>query len=358
LILTGGIHAYPQFSRQPSEVRHAAVWILLAATALGVIWTQYAQRRVIRARVMALAAALGAASLSAWLPARAEYALLSRGPQGAPHISMRDASTADTSAIFARFRGTQTAVLPIAITPQTPGDLFHVQIVEVEIVAADGTRLRTILPSANRPFEKIDLTAYFVSASPEQPRSSQQELYSQPGWLALRFSGPAWERLKNAKVRIYGTAAFDFYRTGETAVLPIPGSSFVPEMGRCTAMKVDDRYSEEMLKVFCESPRELPAASIAALRHEPSGREWRLRLNSAFTSSPGPQETWLSPLHRGQSFFRLTNSVEGGPGSQWLVPKSYLSSAHVEVSPEIVIGHVLAGFDFREVALASWRVPH
>jgi hypothetical protein len=120
-------------------------------------------------------------------------------------------------------------------------------------------------------------------------------------------------------------------------------------MGRCTAMTVDDRYSEEMLKVFCESPHELPAASIA-LRHEPSGREWRLRLNSAFTYSPGPHETWLSPLHRGQSFFRLTNSVEVRAGSQWLVPKSYLSSAHVEVTPEIVIGHVLAG----SVALASW----
>jgi hypothetical protein len=356
LILTGGFQAYPQFSRQASEVRHAAVWILLAATALGVIWNQYAQRRVIPARVMAVAAALGAASLSAWLPARAEYALLSSGPQRAPHISMRDASTADTSAIFARFVGTQTALLPIAITPRTPGELFRVPIVEVEVVAADGTHLRSILPSTNRPFEKIDLTAYVVSASPEQPRSSQQELYSQPGWLALRFSGPAWERLKNAKVRIYGTAAFDFYRTGETAVLPIPGSSGVPRMGRCTVMTVDDRYSEEMLKVFCESPHELPAAAIA-LRHEPSGREWRLRLNSAFTSSPGPHETWLSPLHRGQSFFRLTDSVEVRAG-QWLVPKSYLSSAHVEVTPEIVIGHALAGFDFREVALASWRVPH
>ncbi|HEY6370301.1 MAG TPA: hypothetical protein VIX37_06960, partial [Candidatus Sulfotelmatobacter sp.] len=68
-------------------------------------------------------------------------------------------------------------------------------------------------------------------------------------------------------------------------------------------------------------------------------------------------ETWLSPLHRGQSFSRLTRSATSVPGSQWLVPMSYLSSARVEITPEIVSGRALAGFDFGEVKLASWLVP-
>jgi hypothetical protein len=158
-------------------------------------------------------------------------------------------------------------------------------------------------------------------------------------------------------VRIHGTAAFDFCRPGETAVLFPDGSADIPGMGRCTAMTVDDRYGEQILKVFCESPRNLPAASIA-LRHEPSGREWRLGLNSASTYSPGPHETWLSPLHRGQSFFRLTTSVESAPGSRWLVPVSDLPSARIEITPEIVTGHALAHFDLGEVTLASFLARH
>lgn len=356
-ILNGGFQSFPDFRPQESDVRHAAVRILLATTALAMIWTQYARRRVIPARVMAIAAALIAASLFAWLPARAEYAVMSRGSQGTPRISLRNSPAEDASANRVRVGSMQPVVLvPIAITPSAPGDLFRIPIVEVEIVAPDGTHLRSILPSPNRPFEKIDLMVYPLSSSQQQARSSSPEFYNPPDWLALRFSGPAWERLKNVRVRIHGTAAFDFYRRDETAVVPLKGSGHIPDVGRCTVMTIDDRFSEAMLKVFCESPRELPAASIT-LRHEPSGRKWQLRLNSAVTYSPGPHETWLSPLHRGQCFFRLTNSVESMPGSQWLVPMSYLSSVRVEITPEIVTGHALAGFDFGEVTLASWFAP-
>jgi hypothetical protein len=346
-ILNGGFQSFPEFRGQQSEVRHAAVRILLAVAALAVIWTQYARRRVIPAPVMAIAAALAAASLSAWLPARAEYAVRSRGSRETPRIALRSAPN-DEAVIGARAGGMQPAVLlPIAISPGAHGDLIHIPIVQVEIVAPDGTRLQSISPSPNRPFEKIDLMAYPFSTSRDRP----------PDWLAFRFSSAVWERVKNARVRVRGTAAFEFYRRGETAILPAQGSGNVPDLGRCTALTVDDRFSEEMLKVLCESPRDLPAASIT-LRHEPSGREWREGLNSSVTYSPGPHETWLSPLHRGQSFFRVTNSVTSVPGSQWLVPMSYLSSARVEITPEIVSGHALAGFDFGEVTLASWLVPH
>ncbi len=344
-ILNGGFQRFPEFRGQESEVRHVAVRILLATAALAVIWTQYARRRVIPARVMAIAAALAAASLSAWLPARAEYAVRSRGPQETPRIALRNAPS-DQAVIGARIGGTQPAVLlPIAIAPGARGDLFHMPVAEVEIIAPDGIRLQSIRPSPNRPFEKIDFMAYPFSTSRDRP----------PDWLALRFSGAAWERVKNARVHVRGTAAFEFYRRGETAILPAQGSGNVTDLGRCTALTVDDRFSEEILKVLCESPRVLPVASIT-LRHEPSGREWREGLNSAVTYSPGPHETWLSPMHRGQSFFRLTNSVTSVPGSQWLVPMSYLSSARVEITPEIASGHALAGFDFSEVTLASWLV--
>src|SRR4030095_704716 len=119
----------------------------------------------------------------------------------------------DQAVIGASIGGMQPAVLlPIAIALSARGDLFHIPFVEVEIVATDGTRLQSIRPSPNRPFEKIDLMASPFSASHDRP----------PDWLALHFSGAAWERVKNARVRVRGTAAFEFYRRGETAILTPP----------------------------------------------------------------------------------------------------------------------------------------
>jgi hypothetical protein len=45
------------------------------------------------------------------------------------------------------------------------------------------------------------------------------------------------------------------------------------------------------------------------------------------------------------------------PGSQWLLPRSYIASGRIEITPEIVTGHALAAFDLGEIMLASWLVP-
>ncbi len=348
-ILNGGFQRFPEFHGQESEVRHGTVRILLAAAALAVIWTQYARRRVIPARVMAIAAALAAASLSAWLPARAEYAVRSRGSQETPRITLRNApSDSGRHGRRNRRRAAGCAAAHRHRTWRAQRSLSH-------CVCRGGDR-RTrrhpppIHPSVPQsPLREGRSHGWLLHIASSTSRDRP------PDWLAFRFSKAAWERVKNARVRVRGTTAFEFYRRGATAILSAQGSGNVPDLGRCTALTVDDRFSEEMLKVFCESPRELPTASIT-LRHEPSGREWREGLNSALTYSPGPHETWLSPVHRGQSFFRLANSVTSVPGDQWVVPMSYLSSARVEITPEIVSGHALADFDFGEVTLASWLV--
>jgi len=66
------------------------------------------------------------------------------------------------------------------------------------------------------------------------------------------------------------------------------------------------------------------------------------------TFSPGPHDTWLSPLQRGQTFFRLTNTT---PGSQWEMPREYVAGARVAITPEVVTGHALTNFEFNGVTL-------
>jgi len=241
--------------------------------------------------------------------------------------------------------GLPTVLLPIAIAPGAASARFHLRLVDIEIVAPDGSRIHSVRSAPNRPTQKIDLTSRAYSVSRDGP----------PEWLMLSFAGPAWNRVKDARVRIRGSAAFEFYHPGETTILPVQGSANAPGLGRCTAARADDRYSERTLKVLCESPRAVPAALIT-LRHEPSGRVWRQGLRSSGMYYPGPHGTWLSPLHRGQSFFSLTDAVPSTLGSEWLVPESYVSSARVEITPEIVTGRALARFDFAGVALSSWLI--
>jgi hypothetical protein len=86
-----------------------------------------------------------------------------------------------------------------------------------------------------------------------------------------------------------------------------------------------------------------PASVIA--RHESSAHDWRERLNSSLTFTPGPNSVWLSPLRRAQTFFRLTDNA----AMRWLVPKEYLDSLRITIQPEIPAGHALAPFAFPSV---------
>jgi energy-coupling factor transporter ATP-binding protein EcfA2 len=127
-----------------------------------------------------------------------------------------------------------------------------------------------------------------------------------------------------------------------------PGT--VPHMGRCTAMTVDDVFSEDALKILCESPRGVPNASVV-LRHDASGREWRSLLTSSIGYTPGTHESWLSPVARGQAYFRLTARLDAGPGSEWVVPRQYVSALRISIRPEIPTGHALVPFELKLLEL-------
>ena len=331
VVLNGGMQRFPEFGLS-DELRHAVVRLVIAGAAIAVIAIQYARRRVTSARFIAVAGAIAAVTISTWLPVQAEYAF--GGASTPPRITLREA-VPNEALLRSLGRGAQrTVVIPIAIERAPGGEKLAVSMVEVEITSAGGKRFRSVRPSPNRPFEKVPIMAFlYPGRSPE--------------WLVLRFSGPAWESVKNGPVRIRGSAAIQFYRLGETTAIPASGSGTVAGVGYCTSRPVGDQLYEDLLKVLCESPRELPAASVV-LRHAASGREWSERLNSSMTFSPGPHDTWLSPLQRGQTFFRVTNTT---PGSQWEMPRDYVAGARVAITPEVVTGHGLTNFEFNGVTL-------
>jgi hypothetical protein len=153
-----------------------------------------------------------------------------------------------------------------------------------------------------------------------------------------------WEKVKRGSIQVRGTAALELFRAGQAVEIPFPAASDIPGLGHCSTGLVEDRNFDQILKVFCESPRDMQTASVVA-RHETSAHQWRERLNSSLTFTPGPNSVWLSPLRRAQTFFRLTDNE----AMQWLVPKEYLDSLKITIQPEIPMGHALARFAFPSV---------
>lgn len=331
-ILNGGLQRFPNYGLQAEELRHGLVRLVLAVSAVLVIAIQYTRRRVLGARIVGVAGGMAAALLVAFLPVWAEYSFGTSS--AAPQLTVR----AGLPAASQTGGPPRSVTLPVAIASQ-PGARFHVPLVEVEITAADGTRISSVRPTPNRPYDRLPLIAY-AAIPPE----------SSTGLLVFRFAAPQWEHVKSGRVQIRGSAAFDFYRPGETTEVPALGSATVAGVGRCNLAIVDDRYSEDLLKVLCESPREIPL-SFVVLRSEAGGGPWQGRLDFFGTDAPGPRETWLSPLQRAQTYFRLTDREAKAPASQWLVPRAQASNARAAITPEVVTGRALSRFEFHDVAL-------
>ncbi len=210
-VLNGGLSGYPDFDRPVAgQLRHGLVRLVLAAVGIAVIAIQYARRRALGARVVAVAGALAAVLLSTWLPVQAGYSF---GSAANLKIALRDAMPDGALLRTARSNGAPTALLPIAISGNPPGEqFFGYPVAGVEITTMDGARIESVRSSPNRPFEKVPLMAWTYTSTRD----------AAPEWLVLRFSAPAWERVKNRPVRIRGWLAIQYFRYGDTTMLP-PG---------------------------------------------------------------------------------------------------------------------------------------
>jgi len=112
-----------------------------------------------------------------------------------------------------------------------------------------------------------------------------------------------------------------------------------------------------MLKVLCESPSEkaLFWAGVRLLQPD-TGKEWKQRLGDSATVIPRPRETWLSPLKRRQTFFRLTEEEPRSPGSKWLVPRNVLTSARIAITPEHITGYSILKYEIPNLELSNFVI--
>jgi hypothetical protein len=335
-MLTGMFQAERFYRWEPTEVRHAVVLGVLVLAAIAIVLVQYAKRRALFARALAVAAALTAGSVSAYMPARLDYSVGANQPE--PRIALRQAAPDEQ---ILRSIGPLPRQRVVAIPVSIDSGRFHIRDVDVEIVAPNGVRVRSVRPIPNDPNQKIPFLVWLYPTN----------------WLVLRFTPSEWERVKNASVDIIGSAGVQFYRLGKTTTMPTTGTHDVPDVGKCTVSNVEDRFYEEMFKLLCESPHDIPPTAIR-LTHPPSGREWEAGLRSATNGGVrAPYQTWFSPLKRGQALFRLTEEVPTHAGSRWMVPIEYVPTAKINLTPEIPTGVALSHFQLQNLTLANYLLP-
>jgi len=171
-ILSGGLQTFTYYSWDVNEVRHAAVRVVLAVAAILIVLVQYVKRRALLARALAVAAALTAGSVSAYMPARIEYTVRANQPE--PRIALRQAVPDEQ---LRRSVGIQPRQRVVLIPLSIDAGSFHIREVYVEIVAPNGVRVRSVRPIPNDPTQKIPLLAWINN-----------------DWLSLRFT-PASARI-------------------------------------------------------------------------------------------------------------------------------------------------------------------
>ena len=325
-------------------VRKQAVIVAVAVASAAILYLQYYRRRVVWSRALAGGAALGSALLySLFLP---QSALAIRAAVAPAHVS--PVLRLDTAARAPwRYSGRDVTVrLPIALSGYPEGTRIQVTGVASEISAAGGPRYREQMVTTHRPFERRPYALYIESGEwTERP----------PAWITLQIEPPVFAGLANHAVTIRGEAAVRVVKSGGSTSMRIGETREIAGVGRCSTSIVEVRFGEEMIKLECESPRRNPYQTRARLTADGSPQEWIHSLGDARSLGYGPVVTWLSPLHRDQTFWHLAHDPQG-PGSQWVVPRRLVPAARIEIIPQEVLGYAAVKYEFRDLDLRQYVV--
>jgi len=317
--------------------------VMLGAMAVSV--TQYARNGLGRSRLIGALAMASALAIYMWLPwdvSASVRCAVTPANAGSEPFGLRLADRADQlPEAYRRMYATggKRIGLAVELTGAVRGALdSRFTVLRVEVDSGIGTVIQSETPTAFRRYDQIEFHAVLVVAEDAPP------------FLMLAMSNGVFERFRGAPVTIRGKAGVNLIRPGGESQVFLDRLTNVKGIGKCSANVIEGRLYEEMLKVYCESPEQLPQ-TIVEIKGE-GGRVWRNRLGSSSTWVATPQNTWLSPLHRRQTFFTMaTQERSMQMGSTHLVPREVPARAVLTVRPEIDEGCGVFPFEIRNVDL-------
>jgi hypothetical protein len=333
---------------RPDTVRLNATLLLIAPGAFAAIALQYSRRRIRLARAIALSAFAGAVLLAAYVPKRYTTAV---GCRGGPAVAI--ALSQHTHPAIERLKspryGIVTAGIPVALSGTSPEAIVQLSPLTLDVVNQRGDRWSmpdlSFRPGRQPPPRPAIYPWVFV---PEKERV---------GWLVLSIDDKLINAITAQPVRLNGSFAANVALLGSVreAFLQTYGLS-VPGVGRCanfTIQNLPSFYQNDMIKAVCESPDDSPRARVE-LVHLPTGRRVRQALGDASSHVGYPTHTWLSPVHRRNTFFQIAETQVLQEGSRWLVMRSELPDSRLEFMPLIDAGCSIVQVDLLNIDLRQY----
>jgi hypothetical protein len=335
----------------PDLVRRGIALLILAAAAACILTLQYARRKTFAARTAGIAAMTAAILLFAYVPRRSTAAVQTKlAPLSGINVSLRIVEMPSYEARGPVF-GTRVEIAPpIEITGLPPDAFATLEQLSLEINAPGEAPIHAAPVS---PYIRYD-----------KARPVEATLSGTSGTFFLRLRNPAWQRitldrslydrLKSTPVDLRGEAAAVVYRLLPAVPLPVEGRRWIGGLGWCTSKIGEDRWTVSRLKVVCESPRPIAPQTPVELRW-PGGGETIGRLGDSMTAMGYPTSTWLSPLYRSETSFRIADQPQL-PRERLLIPRSVLPSAQLSVRPEQLVGRTVFHYDLRQLRLSEFEV--
>jgi hypothetical protein len=339
-------HTSPMPWQRVETVRIGVTLAVIAAGSLAIAWMQYFGRRVRLSRGVGIAAGVAAGVLFAVLLPRSAFAVHSAlAPIHEPLALALDTAPRPSPGPS----GNSTSVLiPVVISGMSDAQ-FHVEGLGMRLVAPGGVSYQSPARPNYESFQKIPFFGWAYGVSRDDATHA---------WLSLRFDPALYRDLKDADVEIEGELGITAYRLGDTTWMDALGSARTPLAGACTGLMVEDPWSQDLLKVKCESPDPIPTPTRVRMWDPQTGRDWNASLGDSAPYAGGPRWTWLTALDRRQTFFHLAGDPKG-PGSQWVVPRSVVPAAKIAITPEIVTGYSVLKYRLTGIKLSRyWVAPY
>jgi hypothetical protein len=346
-IFLSGILTINQRPWLPIDSVRGVLTILVAAgVSIAILWMQYSRARLLLSRAVGVAGGVVAGAIFGYLLPQSAFAVRSTitSEHAAVTLEISPHKELPNPGWLGDRSNWRTVPLPVAFSG-VPADLgYHTFRLWTEMIAPDGERLRTVTWPYSLSRDKIYFESYIARNSADEPA---------PEWLLLRMGRPLFERLSKSPITIRGEVGLMLYRLGQTTWLPIGIKQEVSGVGACESRVVEGmNLAESQLKIVCESPRGIQDTRIR-LRRAETGEEWKSRVG-AFGFMPGPRQAWLSPIERRQTVFTLTPDPRQGPGSNWLVPAGYLSTAKIAITPEDIVGYTIVRYELANISLGAY----
>jgi hypothetical protein len=285
---------------------------VIAMAAASIVILQYWRRRTKLARVLAISAGVGVGGLILLFFQPITFSMnTAKLPAANIHLTMTldapdpRAIHGPTRRVFSEF--------PITVSGVPENEQAIMSSVTMEIAGANGVRYLHDPP-------RVDFEVAMMSTA---------NRYSA---ISVGMRRADYERIKDSKVTISGTAGFVLHKLLPEVRLPVGAAVNVTERMHCSSTYDEGRYDVGYLRVYCDSPYR--DGLLFDLPIQEMRRSWLWPGYGAVgtNGSPAPLLAWLSPLER--------RELSYGVGT----PRDRTASEALADTPIVIVPRHFAGY--------------